>query len=250
MIPKSASVTRYGSALDRFLKPAIVNFFEREFTGMFGPIVRENIAGALVNLFNSLCPETSRLKPGQLVWTALDQKTRADSPKKRLKPIVLSLITQDEISRFIKNESIIKIRQGVMARMFKEAYEQGAVLSTRDMSLLLVSHAPDLSHLRINYEDENKTILPHTGNIHDVGTTLTHKKIIIYKHVVEKKDPFTVAKETKHSQKAVDRYLKDFYRVKTLVDDNKNLNFIHQTTNLSKPLINQYMQIINNYGRK
>ena len=249
MIPKSASVTRYGSALDRFLKPAIVNFFEREFSGMFGPIVRENIAGALVDLFNSLCPETSRLKPGQLVWTALDQKTRADSPRKRLKPIVLSLITQDEISRFIKNESIIKIRQSVMARMFKEAYEQGAVLSTRDMSLLLVSHAPDLSHLRINYEDENKTILPHTGNIHDVGTTVSHKKIIIYKHVVEKKDPLAVAKETKHSQKAVDRYLKDFYRVKTLVDDNKDLNFIHQTTNLSKPLINQYMQIINTYGR-
>lgn len=249
MIPKSASVTRYGSALDRFLKPAIVNFFEREFSGMFGPIVRENIAGALVDLFNSLCPETSRLKPGQLVWTALDQKTRADSPKKRLKPIVLSLITQDEISRFIKNESIIKIRQSVMARMFKEAYEQGAVLSTRDMSLLLVSHAPDLSHLRIFYEDENKTILPHTGNIHDVGTTVSHKKIIIYKHVVEKKDPLAVAKETKHSQKAVDRYLKDFYRVKTLVDDKKDINFIHQTTNLSKPLINQYMQIINTYGR-
>jgi hypothetical protein len=247
MIPKSSYVKRYSSALDRFLKPAIVNFFEREFGGFFGPVVRENIADALIDLFNSLCPEANRLKPGQLLWNALDLRTRADSPKRRYKPVVLSLITEDDISRFIKNESITKIRQNVMARIYQEAYDQGTVLSTRDMSLILVSHSPDLSHLRINYEHENNKILPHSGNLHDMGTTVTHKKIIVYKYVVEKKDPSVVARETKHSQMAVDRYIKDYHRVKVLVDDNKDINFIHQTTNLSKPLIKQYMQIIYTY---
>lgn len=250
MIPKASSAKHYSSALDRFLKPAIVNFFEREFSGMFGPIVRNNIADALIDLFNSLCPETTRLKPGQLVWNALDKKTRADSPRRRYKPVILSLITEDDISSFIKNESITKIRQRVMARLLKEAYKQDAVLSTRDLSLILVSHSADLSHQRITYETENNTILPHSGNIHDMGTTLTHKHIIIHKHVVERKDTSVVARETKHSQRAVDRYLKDFYRVKTLVKDNKDINFIHHTTNLSKPLIKQYMQIINNYVKE
>jgi len=250
MIPKISSVKHYSSAHDRFLKPAIVNFFEREFCGMFGPVVRENIADALIDLFNSLCPESSRLKPGQIVWNALDKRTRADSEKRRYKPVSLSLVTDDEVSMFENNCPVQQIRQNVMARMIKEAYQQGAVLSTRDLSLLLVSASSWLSHQRIEYEKEHQTILPHTGVIHDMGTTLTHKRIIIYKHVVEKKDPSIVARETNHSQPAVDKYLKDFYRVKTLVNDNKNIDFIHHTTNMSRPLIKQYLQIINNYVKE
>jgi Protein of unknown function (DUF1670) len=250
MIPKASSVKHYSSAHDRFLKPAIVNFFEREFCGMFGPVVRENIADALIDLFNSLCPESSRLKPGQIVWNALDKRTRADSEKRRYKPVILSLVTDDEVLMFEKGTSVSTIRKNVMARMIREAYQQGAVLSTRDLSLLLVSSSPHLSQLRIEYEKENKTILPHTGVIHDMGTTLTHKRIIIYKHVVEKKDPSIVARETNHSQPAVDKYLKDFNRVKTLVNDNKDINFIHHTTNIARTVIKQYLQIINNYVKE
>jgi len=227
-----------------------VNFFEREFCGMFGPVVRENIADALIDLFNSLCPESSRLKPGQIVWNALDKRTRADSKKRRYKPVILSLVTDDEVSMFEKGTSVSTTRKNVMARMIREAYQQGAVLSTRDLSLLLVSSAAYLSQLRIEYEKEHKTILPHTGVIHDMGTTLTHKRIIIYKHVVEKKDPSIVARETNHSQPAVDKYLKDYNRVKTLVNDNKDINFIHHTTNIAKPVIKQYLQIINAYVKE
>ena len=243
MIPKPTSVKKYSSAHDRFLKPAIVNFFEREFCGMFGPVVRENIADALIDLFNSLCPESSLLKPGQIVWNALDKRTRADSYKRRYKPVILSLVTNDDISMFEKDTSVTTIRKNVMARMIREAYQQGAVLSTRDLSLLLVSSGSALSHQRIQYEQEHETILPHTGVIHDMGTTLTHKRIIIYKHVVEKKDPSRVAKETNHSQLAVDKYIKDYNRVKTLVNDNKDINFIHHTTNIARPVIKQYLQI-------
>ena len=250
MIQAASSVKHYSSAHDRFLKPAIVNFFEREFCGMFGPVVRENIADALIDLFNSLCPESSRLKPGQIVWNALDKRTRADSEKRRYKPVILSLVTDDEVSMFEKGSSVSTIRKNVMARMIKEAYQQGAVLSTRDLSLLLIYSASALSHQRIEYEKEHNTVLPHTGVIHDMGTTLTHKRIIIYKHVVEKKDPSIVARETNHSQLAVDKYLKDFNRVKTLVNDNKDINFIHHTTNISRQVILQYLQIINNYVKE
>jgi hypothetical protein len=250
MIPKASSVKHYSSAHDRFLKPAIVNFFKRELCGMFGPVVRENIADALIDLFNSLCPESSRLKPGQIVWNALDKRTRADSEKRRYKPVILSLVTDDEVSMFEKGTLVTTIRKNVMARMIREAFQQGAVLSTRDLSLLLVSSASLLSHQRIEYEKEHQTVLPHTGVIHDMGSTLTHKRIIIYKHIVEKKDPSIVARETNHSQPAVDKYIKDFNRVKTLVNDNKDIDFIHHTTNIARPVVKQYLQIINNYVKE
>jgi hypothetical protein len=250
MIPKISSEKHYSSAHDRFLKPAIVNFFEREFCGMFGPVVRENIADALIDLFNSICPESSRLKPGQVIWNALDRRTRADSEKRRYRSVILSLVTDDEVSMFENNCPVKLIRQNVIARMIKEAYQQGAVLSTRDLSLLLISAPSWLSHQRIEYEKQNQMILPHAGVIHDMGTTLTHKRIIIYKHVVEKKDPSIVARETNHSQPAVDKYLKDFNRVKTLVNDNKDIEFIHHTTNIARAVIRQYLQIINNYVKE
>jgi hypothetical protein len=250
MIPKPTSVKKYSSAHDRFLKPAIVNFFEREFCGMFGPVVRENIADALIDLFESLCPESPRLKPGQLVWNALDKRTRGDSDNRRYKPVILSLVNDDDVSMFEKGSSVSMIRKNVMARMIREAYQQGAVLSTRDLSLILVYNGSGLSHQRIEYEKENNTILPHTGVIHDMGTTLTHKRIIVYKHIVEKKDPAIVARETNHSQLAVDMYIKDFYRVKTLVNDKKDVEFIHHTTNIARHVINQYLQIINNYVKE
>jgi hypothetical protein len=250
MIPKRPSVKHYRSAHDRFLKPAIVNFFEREFSGMFGPVVRNNIADALIDLLDSVCPECSRLKPGQILWNALDKHTRGDSENRRYKPVILSLVTDEEVSMFEKGSSASTVRKTVMARMIREAYQQGAVLSTRDISLLLVTNAVNLSKLRIEYEKEYKTILPHTGVIHDMGTTLTHKRLIIYKYVVEKKDPSVVARETLHTQPAVDRYLKDYNRVKTLVNDNKDIDFIHHVTNIARSVIKQYVDIINNYVKE
>jgi len=250
MIPKSFPVKKYSSAHDRFLKPAIVNFFEREFCGMFGPVVRENIADALIRLFNSTCPESSRVKPGQVIWNALDKRTRGDSDNRRYQPVILTLVDDDDVTMFEKGSSIKTIRKNVIARMIKEAYEQDAVLSTRDLSLLLVNDASHISHNRIEYEKEQQKVLPHAGVIHDMGSTLTHKRIIVYKYVVEKKDPSVISRETNHSQPAVDRYIKDFNRVKTLVRDNKDIDFIHHTTNIAKPVVNQYLQIINNYVKE
>jgi hypothetical protein len=250
MIPKPFPAKKYNSAHDRFLKPAIVNFFKREFNGLFGPVVRANIADALIDLFNSLCPESSRLKPGQVLWNALDKRTRGDSDNRRYQPVILTLVDDDDVTMFEKGSSIKAIRKNVIARMIREAYKQDAVLSTRDLSLLLVNDASYLSHNRIEYEEEHQKVLPHTGVIHDMGSTLTHKRIIVYKYVVEKKDPAVIARETNHSQPAVDRYLKDFNRVKTLVNDNKDIDFIHHTTNIAKPVVQQYLQIINNYVKE
>jgi hypothetical protein len=141
MIRKPDGIRKYRTAHDRFLKPAIVNFFEREFSGYFGPIVRENIAQELVNLFDSLCPETERLKPGQMLWNALDRHTRADSLKRRYIPVILTVVDKSDIEMFEKEISVPEIREQVVARMMKEAYQQNGLLSTRDLSLILTMDA-------------------------------------------------------------------------------------------------------------
>jgi hypothetical protein len=247
MIRKPDALRKYHAAHDRFLKPAIINFFAREFAGYFGPIVRENIADALIDIFERNVPQTNRIKHGQILWNALDKTTRADSPNRRYTPVILTLVTHQDINLFEKNKPIKEIRKQVIARIIREAYEQGGILSTRDISLILSIDASYLSNQRIEYEEENKTVLPHVGVLHDMGSTITHKKQIVFKHVVEKKSTNIVARETNHSQKAVDHYISDYYRVKALVDDNKDIEFIHIATKIAKPVILQYQDIINKY---
>lgn len=247
MLRQPDGIRKYRTAHDRFLKPAIVNFFKREFSGYFGPIVRQNIADALIDIFEKNAPQIDRIKHGQILWNALDKNTRADSPNRRYVPVVLSLVTNEDIALFEKEKPSKEIRKQLIARIILEAYKQGGILSTRDISLIMATNADSISRLRMEYETENKTVLPHTGVIHDMGSTITHKVQIVYKHVVEKKSTNTVARETNHSQKAVDHYINDYNRVKALVDDKKNIDFIHLATNIAKPVIIQYQNIINNY---
>ncbi len=247
MLRQPDGIRKYRTAHDRFLKPAIVNFFKREFSGYFGPIVCQNIADALIDIFEKNAPQTNRIKHGQVLWNALDKNTRADSPNRRYVPVVLSLVTDEVIDLFEKEQPAKQIRKQLIARIIREAYDQGGILSTRDISLIMATNADLISRLRIEYETENNTVLPHTGVMHDMGSTITHKVQIVYKHVVEKKSTNTVARETNHSQKAVDHYINNYHRVKALVDDKKDIDFIHLATKIAKPVILQYQNIINNY---
>jgi hypothetical protein len=240
-------IRKYRSAHDRLLIPAIANFFAKEFPGFFGPIVRVNIAKSLVELFESLYPEKSKLKPGQLLWNALDKNTRADSPKRKYKPVILTIVSDQDISDFEHKVPISKIRKNAIARITLEAYQQEGILSARDISLLLIQNEAYISRLRIDYENENKTILPHPGVLHDMGSSISHKKQIVFKYFVEKKSPLAVARETNHSQLAVDRYLKDFQRIKFLANEGKDIETIHLLTKISKCVIIQYKQIIEQY---
>jgi hypothetical protein len=246
MIAKPSSVKHYRSAHDRFLKPMIVNFLVHELRYL-GPVTAANVADELIRIFEENVPQQERLKHGQMLWNALDKHTRGDSPKRKYKAVVLSVVTDDDVALFEQNKPIKEIRKQVIARIIKEAYQQGGILSMRDVALILATNQPAISAARMEYENENQTVLPHTGVLHDMGSTITHKNIIVYKHVIEKKATNVIALETNHSQRAVDHYVGDYNRVKALIDDNKNLEFIHMATKIAKPVIKQYQAIFNQY---
>lgn len=250
MLPVPSSVKHYKSAHKRFLKPAIENFFKTEFPKSFGANVRSFIADELISIFHDNNRDITTIKPGQVLWNAIHKDTRADSHKMKLVPVVLTLINDDDISKLEKGLKVSEHKQNVVARMLNEAYAQKALLSMRDVSLLLAISDSNASIIRKKYEHQKNAILPHPGNIQDMGSCITHKYQIIYKCVVEKRDPIIVAKETNHTIKAVDSYLKDFNRVKTLVLDGKDNNYIHLVTKLSLELINQYIAIIKQYVKE
>lgn len=250
MLPISFPSKHYSSAHKRFLKPAIENFFKTEFTKSFGPNVRSFIADELIKIFQENNRDINSIKPGQVLWNAIHKDTRADSKNMKLVPVILTLVNDDDISKLENGLKIREHKQNVVARMLKEAYSQDALLSMRDVSLLLAFSLSHATLTRKEYEEKHNVSLPHPGNLQDMGSCITHKYQIIYKCVVEKKDTVTTAKETNHTIMAVDRYLKDFNRVKTLYLDDKDENYIHLVTKLSLNLIAQYVNIINQYVKE
>ncbi|MBE9541390.1 MAG: DUF1670 domain-containing protein, partial [Proteobacteria bacterium] len=145
-------------------------------------------------------PEVKRIKPGQILWNALDINTRGDSPNRRYVPVVLSVITENDVEQLANGVPMSVVANNAIARMYKEAYEQGGILSTRDIGLLTLRSPSWVSKMRLNYEKEHDCLLPHTGLLHDMGSCISHKTTIIRKVLVEKKDPADVARECNHTQ--------------------------------------------------
>jgi len=234
----------FGSARQRFLQPSIESFLEREPASYFGPVVREAISQELARLVEAQLPRLEFLRPGQCVWLAVSRDTRPDSPRRRLVPVVLTLIDSDDVADLTQGRPMSEIARRSVARLTREAYEQGALLSMRDIGLLVWRGNSAITTYRKQWETEHDQTLPHPGSLQDFGSCISHKTTIIRKVVYEKKDPRKVAYETRHSQRAVDRYLKDFHRVRTAYQHRPDLEFVCQTTGLSPQLVQQYVQLI------
>lgn len=246
MIPSPDYIKRFNSAKVRFLKGALSNFFKREFPKLIGPILRNKLIDELISMLQQTLPLKDHLKPGQVLWNAVSISTRADSPAPKFVPVTLTLIDEDDIDKLAQGVRMSEISKQAIARITKEAYSQGALLSMRDIGLLTWRYSGAISRYRKQYEKEHNLSLPHTGSLQDMGSCVSHKAIIIKKIVSDKKDPYTVAKETNHSMLAVDRYMKDFNRVRLCYNDGKDQSFISLATGLNKSVVNEYLQIIEN----
>jgi hypothetical protein len=244
MIAQPQAQKHFGSAAKRFLQSSIESFLDREFPRTFGPVIREKMAEKIVALVDQQLPPKDHLRPGQCIWNAVSIATRPDSQNCRLVPVILTLVDPSDAEQLARGIPMSVIAQQSVARICREAFEQGALLSMRDIGLLVWRTNANISVIRKQWEVEQNTSLPHVGTIQDFGTCISHKTAIIRKVVYEGKDPRRAADETKHSQRAVDRYLKDFHRVRTCYEHMQDVDFITRTTGLSKHLVNQYVDII------
>jgi len=234
---------KYQGARNRNLKSALINFILTEFPNFGGPKTVGFFVDELMKMLDNLLITKDKLQVGQMLWYALDKNTRITSKYPKFKPIILTVVAAGDIEAHCQNVSQRKIASKVIARLCKEAYKQGTVLSMRDLSLIYCRSTGYISEMRIDYEEKNQVVLPHQGSEHDMGSTTTHKAIIVRKAVKEQKDPLDVAKETNHSQRAVDIYLKDFYRVKWCLENHRTLNETCIITGLSPNLVKQYWEL-------
>ena len=179
----------------------------------------------------------------------MSRDSRPDSKNLRIVPVILTLINEDDIELYVQGSHIQTIRDRMLHRVLWEAFEQGGVLTMRDIGLLTIQSEAAICKWRICLEKKDGRILPHPGSLMDFGSTISHKAIIITKVYYEQKDPLQVAKEVRHTPKAVDRYLKHFHQVRECFLFNPDMAFIQKATGLSKKLVAEYVQLIKHYEK-
>lgn len=236
------------SPLERKTFKAVLSKFFEEQCPQYGDLARETLVSHLQVLVERFYPSNSFMRMGQVMWPAVDEKetTGYGKPIERTKlvPVFVDLITDDDIKKLANNIKKKDIRKEAAVRLFKQSKEQGGVLSGVDVSSMMnLSPATVYKYIR-EYEQENKVMVPRRGTIHDMGRTLTHKKEICRKIIVEGKTVEETARLTNHSPEAITRYVKDYKRISSCLAKNLTVEETAFAVKVSESLVYEYQKLI------
>jgi len=184
---------------------------------------------------------------GELVWMAVPvdeypQKAKSIAAT-RMKPVVLSFVTDEDVDHIAHGFDSTSLRKKRLARWVDQAFDQGALLTQLDLSILLGVCDAVVSKY-VSEIQKNGNLLPTRGNIHDLSGAITHKREIITLYLEGYLTP-DIALKTNHSKECVDRYIKDYHKVEILWKHQiTDIDKISQLTRLSKRIVHQYVDLL------
>ena len=227
---------------------ALDTFFARHVPQLGGSLTRTAVVDKVNEMVQEYFPSTDRLKMGQMIWYAVDEKEKAGYGKSLEKceqrPVIVDVIHETDIEDLLQGVKKRERQKRVITRLFTQAYEQGGVLTNADVGSILRLSPGTISRYVRDYEKETEKILPRRGTIHDMGRAVTHKRIICKKHFLEGKSIEQTARETYHSPPAVARYANDLKRVRECFKAKWSIEKIAYASGLSESLTKEYVDMI------
>lgn len=219
----------------------------QQFPRIGGPRMTDLCASLVLEIVDKHLLPREHLRHGQLLWLGFDLndppsrgKTMADV---RLVPVILDVCTPDDldaqIDRRLPGERLLTRA----VRLCHQAFEQGALLSNIDLAFILGNSDSRIASVLAAHERAHQLVVPRRATLHDVGSGVTHKRIICWKRVAEGKTSDQVARETHHTIAAVDHYLSMFDRVRYCRRQNMDPPQIAHTLNCTQRLVLEYIDI-------
>ena len=238
----------YNPQLDRNLISVLCNRFRERYRFLGGEEITQFIVEDILEVVEEYKKPIPEVKKGQIVWDGaeVDQGRKPgyglSMKNTKIKPVVLTLISEDDIKMLREGATGRAIKKAVTERIFNEALDQGVVLNHVDASLILKCSPATVGHYVKEVEAEKNIRIPDRGKVHDMGPSVTHKKEIV-RYMLQSYSQPEISRRTHHSGEAVDRYLRDYNRVKVLRG-----KFAPQevafATGLSVGLVNEYLDLI------
>jgi hypothetical protein len=247
--PKDYTATRIKK---RSLPDLLVHKFLTEYGYDHGPVIARAIVEDILVTIERCYPE--RVSPKTVVWLAVRLETHGRQKGidvSDLVPVQLRVYTGSEI-KLLTDPALRKGRQARrafnrarFARWCFEACEQGGVLTQLDLSLLSGLSAHYVSKVLREYEIETGEIVPTRGTVHDLGPAVTHKGEVV-RRWLRHQSPVRIARETKHSQASVDRYIADYQKVR-LLSQKIPVADLPALTGLSAGVVDQYTELLQDF---
>jgi hypothetical protein len=247
--PKDYTATRIKK---RSLPDLLVHKFLTEYGYDHGPVIARAIVDDILTTVEECYAE--RVPPKTVVWLAVRVEKRGRRKGisvTDLVPVQLKMYTDSEVV-LLTDPALRKKRQARrafnrarFARWCFEAYEQGGVLTQLDLSLLSGLSEHYVSKVLREYEERTGEIVPTRGTVHDLGPSVTHKGEVV-RRWLRHQSPVQIARETRHSQASVDRYIADYQRVRLLAQKIP-IDELPALTGLSAGVVQQYTELINQY---
>jgi hypothetical protein len=209
---------KFGPLRDKTLGKALAHRIAKEFPRIGGPRICQLCADMILEvIFKHMRPQ-DHVAHGQTLWMAVNVN---DPPGRHQKladtdlvPVLLELSTAEDVHARIERLPASQRLLRKALRLCEQAHRQGGLLSNCDLAELLNADDSRIATVLAEHERQTNTLVPRRATLHDVGTGLTHKRIICWKRYAEGKEPHVVARETYHTLEAVDRYLGQYDRVR------------------------------------
>jgi len=209
---------KYAPQLRRTVEAALAERIAQEFPRMGGPRIVQLCTAMVFEVIDAYQYRADTLHHGQVLWTAVARDSppghRKPTTAAHLRPIILDLVTPEDVEALLSRQSADKRLCFRVVRLCQQAAEQGALLSNCDLAMLLHASDSRIAQVLVAHERATQTTVPRRCTLHDMGSGITHKRLICLKRYLEGKEPIQIARETYHSLEAVDRYLERFERVR------------------------------------
>ncbi len=230
---------------------ALESFFAQECPQLGGIRTRQVLVKSIYEMVVKFFPESSNMRQGQIQWTTVHKNEKMSYGKSikntTLTNVVLDLVQEKDPLERSEGKKLREIKKEAVSRLHHQAYAQNGCLTNAETAILLKISPPTVSKYIKEWESENKAVVPRRGTIHDIGPSLTHKKIIIEKLFIEKKTVQQVSRETYHSLQAIQRYISTFKQVLLCRKKNFSVEETAYAIGKSIRLTKEYFKIIAEY---
>jgi hypothetical protein len=244
----------FGPQQHKNFESALFAFFGKECPQLGGERTRHVLVQTVAEMLRAFYPETSHLQPGQTPWVAVHKDSGPAQGKSMdettLIPVVLDLVLPDEAKMRAEGCKLRELKLNAAARLFQQTYQQDGVLTNVEVALLLKISPSTVSKYVAEWEIEHNKVLPRRGTIHDMGPSLTHKRIIIHKLFIEQQTVEQVARETNHSFQAIQNYIGTFRQVVLCRRKGMTTEEVAFAIKRTPRLVKEYEKIIELYGQQ
>ena len=248
----------YRAATTRTFRQAIIHLLENEYRLIGSRKVIQLIADDIAQLQAEYFRAAERVPAGHLVWRGTLDEGRKVPAGRRAEDeptvtAVLPLITAEDLAEMAqgcpkgKHGSIWAHERDVrrVVRLVKAGLDNPSgrlLLSLADLSLLINRSILTVRRCICRHYLQSGELLPLKGYVLDQGSNPTHKGQILRLYEQGGAPP-DIARLTGHSLEGVDRYIKNYERVKVLLGKGLTLAEISQAVEQGQQTVLQYYKI-------